>query len=112
MRVCARGAGPGPLMSVRTTEFSSASERVAWEKFQRQKHSEEARRAAGPAVTDTSVNSTVHGGRLDGPLHAGSDLTPPEFASRARSVSVSVCVCLSVCVHRETVCVCGGESMD
>jgi hypothetical protein len=29
------------------TEFASANERIAWEKFQRQKHSEEARRAAG-----------------------------------------------------------------
>jgi hypothetical protein len=65
--------------SARSAEFSGPGERIAWEKFQRQKQSEETRRAAGPAVTDTSVKTIVCGGRLDRPLNTTIDHAPPEF---------------------------------
>jgi hypothetical protein len=56
--------------------------------------------ASGPTVTDTSVNSTVHGGRLDAPLLA--DPTPPEFALRARCGVHHLFVSMCLCVKPET----------
>ena len=50
---------------------------------------QEARRAAGPQVTDSSMNAAVHGGRLDRPLHSTADpgFTPPEFQRGFASTS-------------------------
>ena len=63
------------------SSLCSASERMAFQKYQRERQWEEARRAAGPQHTDSSSRSAPHGGRLDQPsgCRSSTEFTPPEF---------------------------------